>query len=175
MNGQDFINYGINLLQNDTLQRFVGVDMSVSSAFYNMNLLPTALLSKPVFDLHDDMINSMSLSTMSGSNLDNFSSLFFETRGTQSYVTLEAKIYIPIITGVAEPLVIQTTDEFRTSQNIVFNPVQDYIFSYSALPTVTLNSTNYRMATILTSSHNATSQTLAKFYFLAQLLLIRFH
>jgi len=159
MNGQDFIKYAINLLQNDPLARFVDVDMSPSSAFYNMNILPFSLLAKPVFDLHDDMINSKSLDTLTGAMLDDFSTMFFLPRQTKAYVTLEVKIYIPYTTSVLEPLPVLTTDEFRTSQNILFYPIQDYIFAPATLNTAVLSDGNtYFVASILTASATAASQ-----------------
>ncbi len=169
MNGQDFINFAQSTLATDS--RFADVDMSPSSAFYNLVLLPFSLLSKPVFDLHDNMVNSMSLSQMSGTQLDDFATMFFVTRPTQTYVTVQIQIYLPIqsSSGV-EPLTVQTTDEFRTSQNSVFYPVQDYIFAYGSLPTTTIVvgggslggiSTVVYCATILASSTSANSQVLA--------------
>ena len=159
MNGQDFIKYATNLLQNDPLARFVDVDMSPSSAFYNMNLLPFSILAKPVFDLHDDMVNSMSLDTLTGTMLDDFSTMFFRPRQTKAYVTLEVKIYIPYTTSILEPLPVLTTDEFRTSQNILFYPIQDYIFAPATLNTEVLTDGNtYFVASILTASATAASQ-----------------
>lgn len=166
MNGQDFVNFAINTLNADSQKRFADVDMSESSAFYNLVLLPFSILSKPVFDLHDSMVNSMSLDALSGSQLDDFGSMFFVSRPTKSYVTLQIQIYLPITSDSVEPLTVQTSDEFRTKQNVIFYPVQDYIFAYNALPNISLvdnagNSTTYKVATILTSSTIATSQVLA--------------
>ena len=164
MNGQDFINFAQSTLAADS--RFADVDMTPSSAFYNLVLLPFSLLSKPVFDLHDSMINSMSLSQLSGTQLDDFASMFFVTRPVQTYVTVQIQIYLPIQspTGI-EPLIVQTTDEFRTTQNVVFYPVQDYIFAYGSLPTTTIMvngvSTSVYYATVLASSTSASVQILA--------------
>jgi hypothetical protein len=104
----------------------------------------------------------MQLENMTEAQLDEFAKLFFITRRTESLTNLSVQIYLNNTAGVIEPLVITTTDEFKTSQNAAFYPIQDYIFTYDSLPIVALTeggvSVNYKVATVICSSNlNLTS------------------
>jgi hypothetical protein len=150
MNSTDIIKFSLDILQADP--RFSDIDMSESSAFYNMVILPFSVLAKPLFDINATTLRSMQLENMSSSQLDEFAKLFFITRRTQSLTNISIQIYLNNVAGVVEPLVVSTTDEFRTSQNAVFYPIQNYLFTYELLPTVVLAGITYRVATIICSS-----------------------
>ena len=158
MNAQDYIKNAIDTLQADS--RFQDVDMSSSSAFFNTRILPFALMSKPLFDLKDSILNALIPDSMSESQMDTYGKLFFVDRPTSSYMTLQVQILLSVIQTTSEPLTILTTDEFRTSNNEVFSPVEDYIFAYNTLPIITLLyngvSAQYKVATILTATSSNT-------------------
>jgi hypothetical protein len=149
MNSQDIIRFAIDILKADP--RYADVDMSESSSFYNLTILPFSILAKPLFDLNEKTLSSMRLEDMTETQLDEFAKLFFIQRRTESLTNLPIEIYLNNIAGSVEPLVIATNEEFRTSQNAIFYPIQDQIFTYSNLP---LDETNtYRVARIITTSN----------------------
>lgn len=154
MNSTDIIKFSIDTLQADP--RFADIDMSESSAFYNMVILPFSILAKPIFDINATTLQSMQLENMSDVQLDEFAKLFFITRRTESLTNLTIQIYLNNVVGSIEPLLITTSDEFRTSSNAIFYPIQDYIFTYGSLPTVTINENGvdvtYKIATITGTS-----------------------
>lgn len=156
MNGSELIQFAIDTLKADS--NYADVDMSESSAFYNLVILPFSVLAKSVFDLNASNLDALKLSTMSSSQLDDYGTLFFATRRSQNLLTLEVSIYLTNSTNTTEPLVIYTSDQFRTSQNQIFNPIQDYIFSYNTLPTDPTG--QYKIATIITSSSQNYTQIL---------------
>jgi hypothetical protein len=150
MNSTDIIKFAVDTLQEDS--RFSDIDMSESSSFYNMVILPFSILAKPIFDLNATTLKSMQLENMTETQLDEFAKLFFIQRRTDSLTNVAVQIYLNNIAGTIEPLVITSTDEFRTSQNSVFYPIQDYIFTYSSLPTTTVDGIVYKVANIICSS-----------------------
>lgn len=152
MNGTDFIKFAIDTLKADP--NYSDIDMSESSAFYNLVILPFSVLVKPVMDLNQSNLNALKLDTMSVAQMDDYAATFFVKRRTENLLTLEVSIYLTNTASPTEPLVISTNDQFRTSQNQVFTPIQDYVFAYNVLPTVTINGTIYKVATIITSSSN---------------------
>lgn len=150
MQGSDFINYALDTLRNDP--RYANVDLSTTSAFYNLNILPFTVLFKPVYDLNQATIKSLQPELMTSAQLDNYGKNFFAPRGTETMISCEVKIYLKIAGGSVEPLIVSTTDQFKTTANETFYPVQDYIFLYQSLPTVVIGETTYKVATILTKS-----------------------
>ena len=150
MNGTDLIKFAVDTLKADP--NYNDVDMSESSAFYNLVILPFSVLAKPIFDLNASNLTALKLDTMTTSQLDDYASLFFIKRRTENLMTLEVSIYLTNTASATEPLLVYTSDQFKTNQNQIFVPIQDYIFAYNSLPTVTVNSTIYKVATIIVSS-----------------------
>jgi hypothetical protein len=156
MNGTDFIKFAIDTLKADP--NYSDIDMSESSAFYNMVILPFTVLSKPIYDMNEANLSALKLESMTDTQMDDYASMFFVKRRTENLLTLEISIYLTNTATATEPLIVSTTDQFRTGSNQVFSPIQDYIFAYNVLPTVTVNGTIYKVATIVTSSANNYSQ-----------------
>ena len=146
MNSADLIKFTIDNLKQDS--RFADIDMSETSTFYNLNILPFALLLKPVKDLNQNTLNGMQLSTMSDVQLDNYATNLFVKRKAQNYTMLEITIYFANPTSIVEPCIITISDEFRTSSNQVYKPVQNHIIDINTLPLVN----GRRIVTIMTTS-----------------------
>ena len=153
MNIKDVINFSRDILKND--ERFKDIDTSENSAFYNIVLLPYAALMKPIFDLNDYTAKTLSynnVSELTETQLDNLGkSVFAPLRRTDSLTTVEVNIYLSIASGSIEPLVVNTTDVFRTNQNQTFNPIKDYLFIYDTLPIVN----GKRVATIVVAANQS--------------------
>lgn len=154
MNSTDYINYAVDILKNNI--NYIDVDMSSTSAFYNLNILPFSILYKSILDLNNNTLNALQPTTMSSSQLDNFGELLFSTRRTDGSVMLSINIYLTNVASAVEPLIIYTTDQFKTFNNQTFTPIQDYIFAFNTLP---LDETStYRVATIIAQCTDSTAQ-----------------
>lgn len=154
MNGQDLINFALNILQNNS--NYSNIDMSQSGVFFNLTVLPFSVLVKALIDLNTSNMNALGLSTMTSAQIDNWATWFFENRQTQNLMTVAITIYLTNTTDPTEPLVVSTSDQFTTGQNQSFAPIQDYIFAYNLLPMDPTNT--YRIATIIASSSQNYSQ-----------------
>jgi len=154
VNAQDLINFSINTLKADS--RYADVDMSTTSAFYNLTILPSSLLFKPIYDLVQNNLKALQPTTMTSAQLDGISEVFFKPRRTEDLIQLTVNVYLTNTASATEPLIISATnDEFRTSQNQVLYPIQDYVFAYNTLP---LDETStYRVATITAQANQAYS------------------
>ncbi len=151
MNFTDVINTMKAVLSADP--RFVDMDMSESSVFYNTIILPNAILAKNTFDINESIKNNLQITNyenLSKEEMDLLAENFFVTRRSSQNTVLEIKLYFnnPAIGGTVDLIQINTTDIFKTSSNQSFNPISNYIFTYSTLPIESFNGTNYRAATI---------------------------
>lgn len=153
MNGTDLIKFAVDTLKADS--RYADVDMSETSVFYNLVILPFSILSKPVFDLNDSTLNALNINNMTEAQLDDFA-IPYATRRTESSLTLQVDIYLTNTASPVEPLIITTGDEFRTGSNQLFNPMKDYIFAFNTLPFD--GTSTYRVATIFTTSSQSYNQ-----------------
>lgn len=137
----------------------VDLDTSPDSNFDDLVVKPHVLFSKAIFDeiaAYKQTISLSDRSVMTSAQLDAVASKFFVTRRTDSTLALEVTIYLSLLNNNA--LSIYTTDFFRTSDSISFNPIQNYVFIPSVLPTVVVNGQTLRVATISVVSNNATRQ-----------------
>ena len=144
MNGTDFLKTAAEILRENPL--FKDQDLSETSVIYNTTLLPFALLTKPVADLNAYTLKSMKLDQMTDSQLDDFAAGYFVERRQTNVAVIDVTIYLKNEAAAIEPLIIYTTDEFRTASNEVFRPVTNYVFAYASL---SLDETKtYRVANI---------------------------
>jgi hypothetical protein len=133
------------------------LDTSPDSNFDDLVVKPHVLFSKAIFDeiaAYKQTISLNDRSVMTSAQLDAVASKFFVQRRTSSTLALEVTIYLSLLNN--NVLSIYTTDFFRTSDSISFNPVQNYVFVPSVLPTVIINGQTLRVATITVVSNNAT-------------------
>lgn len=149
MNGSDYIKYVKDTLQSDS--RFADVDMSESSVFYNLQIIPAALMAKPILELNNNTLNSLNLNTQSSTQIDGTASNFFITRKVNDSINLQVVAYFTDDAN-AEPILISTNDEFLTSQNQVFYSKSEVIAILNTLPLTLINGINYRTLYIDTQS-----------------------
>lgn len=123
--------------------RFSNVDMSESSAFYNLQIVPVALMAKPLIELNESTLNSLNLNTQSSSQIDQTAAKHFITRKVSNSINLQVVLYFNDVAN-SEPIVVSTVDEFLTSQNQVFYPVSEVIAIISTLPLTEIDGINYR-------------------------------
>lgn len=151
METSDIRQFFIAALQSDL--NLKDLDTSQDSNFDDLVTKPHVLFSKAIFDELENYKKTISLAdraSMTDAQLDALASKFFVQRRTSSSLAIEVTIYLnQTNNGVLQ---ILTTDFFRTSDSISFNPVQNYIFVPSALPVVN----ELYVATITVVSNNAT-------------------
>ena len=138
------------------------LDCSPDSGFDDLVIKPHMLLSQAIFNYIESYGNTVSLaniSSLTSSQLDAVVSKFFVSRRTNASLSLQLTIYLNQTNNTV--LTILTTDSFRTSDGIVFNPIQTYVLVPSALSTVTVNGQTLYVANITVVSNNASRQVLA--------------
>jgi hypothetical protein len=154
MDAQDFLKFAVNTLQADP--SYQDKDMSTTSPLYNMTILPFAIMGKPVQDAVDNVFNQLKLVNMTESQLDDFATMYFVVRRSNSLSSVDITIYFTLTPSVTDPVIVYSTDEFKTLNGEVFYPVQDYVFAYNTLP---LDSTaQYKIANITASSNTVQNQ-----------------
>jgi len=148
MRFEDAITFAVNTLKDD--ERFANVDLSPNSATFNLSVLPFAMLSKATWDVVEWIQRYLLFSDPSQlgeEQLDNIGKMLMAPpRRTANSVTVEVSMYFK--SGNAEPIVVNTTDTFRTSSNAVGYPLREYILVYGSMPKVTIDGAEYRAAKI---------------------------
>lgn len=159
MNSTDLVKFAVDTLSSDSRFKDI-VDMSETSAFYNLNILPFSLLLKPVADLNTNTLNALELDNMTEAQMDSYAESLFITRRSQSYTTVPITLYFLDPGSVVEPCIITTSDEFKTSDNLIYKTIEDYVIDINKLPLVTIVkdevSVQRRMITINTISYDNT-------------------
>ena len=157
MDASDVRQFFIASLQTDP--SLADLDVSQDSNFDDVVTKPHVMFSKTLFDEIENYKNTISLSNrsaMTPTQLDAVASKFFVQRRTSSTLALEVTIYLN--TNNNKILQVLTTDAFRTSDSISFNPVQNYVFLPSSLPSIIVNGQTLYVATVTVVSNNATRQ-----------------
>ena len=132
MNGNEFLEYAIaNLKANPDYE---DVDMSSTSAFYNMTILPFALMGKPVNDMVSNLFETFKLENLSEAQLDDVASITFAERRKNTVSAVGITLTFKNVFEPAEPIMIYTSDEFKTKNGEIFYPIQNYIHRYETLP-----------------------------------------
>ena len=156
---KDVVNTSIAVLKGDS--RFSDIDMSESSAFYNTFILPFSVLVKSVFDVNEytrQLTTFSNPSELTEEQLNNLAKLVFApARRTNSLCSVEVKVYLNYKAGTIEPLVISESDTFYSGQDS-FKPIKEYLFVYELLPVETINSVQYRVASIIVKSETTNSK-----------------
>ena len=113
MNGSELIQFAINNLKADP--NYADVDMSESSAFYNLVILPFSVLAKSVIDLNEKNLAGLKLDSMSSSQLDDYATLFFTKRRSETLITAEVLIYLSNIYSNSYVCYKKNRDRNRTN------------------------------------------------------------
>jgi len=150
VNFDDAVAFATGALKAD--ERFRDVDLSPSSATFNMVVLPFALMCKGSWDMVEWLQRYLLFgdpSQLSPEQLDNIGKMLMAPpRRTGSGVTVEVSLYFRDSPMVPDPIFVGPGCAFRSSSGALGHPLREQTLWHPSMPRVEVDGKDYRCATL---------------------------